>query len=69
MADHVAGVTRTVDTQEEIMAAVVKSNLRRQLQIVGTTFQQPALIYAFGLCADDDAWETQKDKAGLLVGW
>ena len=36
----VTGVTRTVDTQEEIVATTAKSNLQRQsFQTAGTTFQ------------------------------
>ena len=41
-------------TQEEIVVAAAKSNLRRQSQTVGTTFCQPALFDAFGPCADNE---------------
>ena len=53
--DFITGITRTVYTQEEIVVAAAKSNLRCQSQTVGTTFRQPALFDALGPCADNKA--------------
>ena len=37
VADFITGITRTVCTQEEIVAAAVELNFRRQSQNIGTT--------------------------------
>ena len=44
ITDFVTSITRTVNTQKEIVATAVKSNLNRQQQTDGTVFQQPALF-------------------------
>ena len=39
ITDFITGITRTVYTQEEIVAAAAESNLRRQSQIICTAFR------------------------------
>ena len=41
-------------TQEEIVVAVVESNLLRQSQTISTVFRQPVLFDAFGPFADNE---------------
>ena len=55
MTDFVTDITRIVETQEEIVAAVAKSNMRRQTQTTGTAFCLPPLEDAFGPCANNEA--------------
>ena len=63
ITNFITGITRTVYTQEEIVAAAAESNLRRQSQTIGTAFQQPALFDAFGPCTDN-----QEICLGVLYG-
>ena len=53
ITDFVTGITTTVHTQEEIVAAAVELNLRCQSKTIGTAFRQPALFNASGSCADN----------------
>ena len=53
IVDFIIGITTIVYTQEEIIATAAKSNLRRQLQMVGTAFCQLALFDIFYPCADN----------------
>ena len=55
MKDFITGITRIVETQEEIVAAAAESNLRRQSQTMGTAFCLPPLEDAFGTCANNEA--------------
>ena len=55
VTDFVTGITRVVETQEEIIAAAAESKLRRQTQTEGTTFCLPPLEDAFCSCADNVA--------------
>ena len=55
MTDFVTGITRIIETQEEIVAAAAKSNLRRQIQTAGTSFCLPPLEDAFGPCVNNEA--------------
>ena len=55
MTAFVTGITRVVETQEEIVAAAAKSNLRRQTQTAGTAFCLPPLEVSFGSCANNEA--------------
>ena len=55
ITDFITGTTTTVYTQEEIVIAAAESNLRRQSQMVGTAFREPALFDAFGPYADNEA--------------
>ena len=55
VTDFITGTTRVVETQEEIVAAAAKSNLRRQTQTVGTAFCLPPLEDAFGACVNNEA--------------
>ena len=53
MTDFVTGITRIVETQEEIVAAAAESNLRRQMQTAGTTFCLPPLEDTFCPCTNN----------------
>ena len=55
VTEFITGTTRVVETQEEIVAAAAKSNLRRQTQTVKTAFFLPPLEEAFGSCANNEA--------------
>ena len=63
ITDFITGITRTVYTQEEIVAAAAESNLRRQSQTIRTAFRQPSLFDAFGPCTDN-----QENCLGALDG-
>ena len=54
MTDFVTGITRIVETQEEIIGAATKSNLRRQTQTAGTAFCLLPLEDAFSPCANNE---------------
>ena len=55
VTDFITGITRVVETQEEIVAAAAESNLRRQTQTEGTAFCLPPLEDTFGSCANNEA--------------
>ena len=55
VTDFFTGISRIVETQEEIVAATAESNLRRQSQTAGTAFCLPPLEEAFGICANNEA--------------
>ena len=55
VTDFITGITRVVETQECIVAAATKSNLRRQTQTEGTAFCLPPLEDTFGPCANNEA--------------
>ena len=56
VTDFITGISRIVETQEEIVAAAAaESNLRRQSQTVGTAFCLSPLEDAFGTCANNEA--------------
>ena len=55
VTDFISGISRIVETQEEIVAAAAESNLRRQSQTAVTAFCLPPLEEAFGSCANNEA--------------
>ena len=58
VTDSITGISRIVETQEEIVAAAAESNLRRQSQTAGTAFCLFPLEDAFGSCANNKGDET-----------
>ena len=54
VTDFFTGITRVVETQEEIAAAAAKSNLLWQTQTIGTAFCLPPLEDAFGPCTNKE---------------
>ena len=55
MTNFVTGITRVVETWDEIVAAAAKFNLQWQTEIAGTNFCFPPLEDAFGPCANNEA--------------
>ena len=55
VTDFVTGVTRIVETQENIVVAAVEVNLRLQTQTAGITFCLSPLVDAFGPCDNNEA--------------
>ena len=55
VTDCITGISRIVETQEEIVAAAAESNLRRQSETAGTASCLPPLEGAFGSCANNEA--------------
>ena len=55
VTDFITGITRIVETQEEIVAAAAESNLRQQTQTTGTAFCLSPLEDGFGSCANNEA--------------